>query len=139
LANPNNPTVTYLPFDEVKRLRRHLAPEVLLVLDAAYAEYMGCHDYESGIVQRKSSARTKPSGAVSLGGGVQFIDQGLGGWERRERNGMGFDQPHYRLRQAKSGRPCIRSSVQPDRVNHHVENTHLFYVFMRHRRDPTVL
>src|SRR6516162_2846680 len=49
LANPNNPTGTYLSFDEIKRLRRHLAPEVLLVLDAAYAEYVGCHDYESGI------------------------------------------------------------------------------------------
>src|SRR5215472_14701589 len=49
LANPNNPTGTYLPFDEIKRLRRHLAPEVLLVLDAAYAEYVRCDDYKSGI------------------------------------------------------------------------------------------
>jgi histidinol-phosphate aminotransferase len=49
LANPNNPTGTYLPFDEIKRLQRHLAPEVLLVLDAAYAEYVGCDDYKSGI------------------------------------------------------------------------------------------
>jgi histidinol-phosphate aminotransferase len=49
LANPNNPTGTYLPFDEIKRLHRHLAPEVLLVLDAAYAEYVHCDDYKSGI------------------------------------------------------------------------------------------
>ena len=35
LANPNNPTGTYLPFDEVKRLRAGLPPHVLLVLDAA--------------------------------------------------------------------------------------------------------
>jgi histidinol-phosphate aminotransferase len=49
LANPNNPTGTYLPFEEIKRLRRHLAPEVLLVLDAAYAEYVGRDDYKSGI------------------------------------------------------------------------------------------
>jgi histidinol-phosphate aminotransferase len=49
LANPNNPTGTYLPFDEIKRLRRHVAPEVLLVLDAAYAEYVRCDDYKSGI------------------------------------------------------------------------------------------
>jgi histidinol-phosphate aminotransferase len=34
LANPNNPTGTYLPFDEVKRLRAGLPPHVLLVLDA---------------------------------------------------------------------------------------------------------
>ncbi len=46
IANPNNPTGTYLPFDEVKRLRENLPPEVLLVLDAAYAEYVRRNDYE---------------------------------------------------------------------------------------------
>ena len=49
LANPNNPTGTYLPFDEVKRLHRGLPPHVLLVVDAAYAEYVTHNDYESGI------------------------------------------------------------------------------------------
>src|SRR5216683_2597859 len=49
LANPNNPTGTYLPFDEVKRLHSGLPPRVLLVLDAAYAEYVRRNDYESGI------------------------------------------------------------------------------------------
>ena len=49
LANPNNPTGTYIPFDEVKRLHRGLPPHVLLVLDAAYAEYVERNDYESGI------------------------------------------------------------------------------------------
>jgi histidinol-phosphate aminotransferase len=49
LANPNNPTGTYLPFDEVKRLHRGLPPRVLLVLDAAYAEYVRRNDYEAGI------------------------------------------------------------------------------------------
>lgn len=49
LANPNNPTGTYLPFDEVKRLHAGLPPHVLLVLDAAYAEYVKRNDYEAGI------------------------------------------------------------------------------------------
>jgi histidinol-phosphate aminotransferase len=49
LANPNNPTGTYVAFDEVKRLHRSLPPQVLLVLDAAYAEYVRRNDYESGI------------------------------------------------------------------------------------------
>src|SRR6266571_5351056 len=49
LANPNNPTGTYLPFDEIKRLHRALPPHVLLVLDAAYAEYVRRNDYEAGI------------------------------------------------------------------------------------------
>jgi histidinol-phosphate aminotransferase len=49
LANPNNPTGTYVPFDEVKRLHRALPAHVLLVIDAAYAEYVRRNDYESGI------------------------------------------------------------------------------------------
>ena len=49
LANPNNPTGTCLPFDEIKRLHRGLPPHVLLVLDAAYAEYVVRNDYEAGI------------------------------------------------------------------------------------------
>jgi len=50
LANPNNPTGTYVTFDEVKRLQRSLPPQgVLLVLDAAYTEYVCRNDYESGI------------------------------------------------------------------------------------------
>lgn len=49
LANPNNPTGTYLPFDEVKRLHAGLPSNVLLVLDAAYAEYVRRNDYASGL------------------------------------------------------------------------------------------
>src|ERR1700756_5010187 len=49
LANPNNPTGTYVPFDEVKRLHKGLPAHVLLVLDAAYAEYVTRNDYEAGI------------------------------------------------------------------------------------------
>ena len=49
LANPNNPTGTYLPFDEIKRLHAGLPPHVLLVLDAAYAEYVRRNDYAAGL------------------------------------------------------------------------------------------
>ena len=49
LANPNNPTGTYLPFDEVKRLQRALPTNALLVVDAAYADYVARNDYETGI------------------------------------------------------------------------------------------
>jgi histidinol-phosphate aminotransferase len=49
LANPNNPTGTYLPFSEVRRLHAGLPGNVILVLDAAYAEYVTAHDYEAGI------------------------------------------------------------------------------------------
>ncbi len=49
LANPNNPTGTYLPASEVARLRAGLRDDVLLVIDAAYAEYVTVDDYTPGI------------------------------------------------------------------------------------------
>ena len=48
LANPNNPTGTFLPFEEVKRLVAGLPSNVILVLDAAYAEYVSRNDYSAG-------------------------------------------------------------------------------------------
>ncbi len=49
LANPNNPTGTYLNLTEIKRLAAALPRHVLLVLDAAYAEYATRHDYSPGL------------------------------------------------------------------------------------------
>jgi histidinol-phosphate aminotransferase len=58
LANPNNPTGTYLPFDEIKRLRAGLPEHVLLVLDAAYSDYVSRNDYEIGIELVATSENT---------------------------------------------------------------------------------
>jgi histidinol-phosphate aminotransferase len=49
LANPNNPTGTYLPASEVARLHAGLRPDILLVIDCAYAEYVTAADYSVGL------------------------------------------------------------------------------------------
>jgi len=49
LANPNNPTGTYLSCAELGRLRLELPDNILLVIDAAYAEYMRQADYSNGM------------------------------------------------------------------------------------------
>ena len=49
LANPGNPTGTYVPVEEVRRLQAGLPKNVILVLDAAYAEYVRRNDYEAGL------------------------------------------------------------------------------------------
>lgn len=49
IANPGNPTGTYVPMQDIRRLHAALPPHVLLVLDAAYAEYVRRNDYEAGI------------------------------------------------------------------------------------------
>lgn len=48
LANPNNPTGSYLPKSELVRLRAGLPERVLLVIDSAYAEYVALDDYSDG-------------------------------------------------------------------------------------------
>jgi histidinol-phosphate aminotransferase len=49
IANPNNPTGTYLPYETIKALHAGLPAHVLLVLDGAYAEYVRANDYSSGL------------------------------------------------------------------------------------------
>lgn len=49
VANPNNPTGTYISKSEMNRLHQGLRDDILLVIDAAYAEFMTQEDYEAGI------------------------------------------------------------------------------------------
>ena len=48
VANPNNPTGSLLPQSEMERLRAGLPPDVLLLIDAAYSEYVDRPDYDAG-------------------------------------------------------------------------------------------
>ena len=54
LANPNNPTGTYLNKTELLELRKRLKKNILLVIDDAYFEYMKNSDYKSGLDLFKS-------------------------------------------------------------------------------------
>jgi histidinol-phosphate aminotransferase len=58
LANPNNPTGTYIPHEEVRRLHKGLPSTTLLVLDAAYCEYVRRNDYEAGLELVATSENT---------------------------------------------------------------------------------
>ena len=49
VANPNNPTGTYLSADEMARLHAGLPKGCILAIDAAYAEFVNRNDYESGV------------------------------------------------------------------------------------------
>lgn len=76
LANPNNPTGTILTRDEVSTLRTGLRDDVLLVIDAAYAEYVTRKDYTAGaelvhagenVVMTRTFSKIYALGAVRLG------------------------------------------------------------------------
>ena len=49
LANPNNPTGTYISKKQLLELRMRLSKKILLVVDDAYFEYMLNKDYKSGL------------------------------------------------------------------------------------------
>ena len=49
LANPNNPTGTYISEETLTKFRKELRKDILLVLDGAYAEYVTRADYRAGI------------------------------------------------------------------------------------------
>lgn len=58
ITNPNNPTGTLLPQSEIERLHRGLPANVLLVIDAAYAEYVEAADYDPGIKLANATSNT---------------------------------------------------------------------------------
>ena len=49
LANPNNPTGTYLEKKDLIKLRKKLRSNILLVIDDAYVEYIRQKNYQSGL------------------------------------------------------------------------------------------
>lgn len=49
VTNPNNPTGSYNTAAELRRLRSGLPKDCLLIIDAAYADYVERNDFESGI------------------------------------------------------------------------------------------
>ena len=56
IANPNNPTGTYLTKKELLKLRKKLNKKILLVVDDAYFEYMMNKDYSPGLNIFKNSS-----------------------------------------------------------------------------------
>ena len=66
LANPNNPTGTLIDAEELRQLRRQLPERVLLVIDAAYAEYVEDPAYSDGIDLVNESMATGSDNVVAL-------------------------------------------------------------------------
>jgi histidinol-phosphate aminotransferase len=56
IANPNNPTGTYTSRDEIARLHAGLRPDILLVLDHAYAEYIEGDAEDGGMALAESAS-----------------------------------------------------------------------------------
>ena len=70
VANPNNPTGSMLSHEEMSSLRAGLPPEVLLVIDSAYAEYVTREDYDAGVKLVDSTDNTVMTRTFSKGFGL---------------------------------------------------------------------
>ena len=78
VANPNNPTGTYIPLAELKRLRDGLPAHVLLVVDEAYVEYATAEDYESAASLVETTPNTVVLRTFSKAYGLPGLRLGYG-------------------------------------------------------------
>lgn len=78
LANPNNPTGTFIDAAEVRRLRAGLREDILLVIDAAYAEYVTRDDYDDGIDLARETMNTLALRTFSKIHGLAALRMGWG-------------------------------------------------------------
>ena len=75
LANPNNPTGTYIDGASLQRLRAGLPENVLLVIDAAYAEFVSRDDYTPGfeiVDQGNNTVMTRTFSKIFALGGLRL-------------------------------------------------------------------
>ena len=84
LANPNNPTGTYLSRTEIVNLLNKLPKHIIVVLDGAYAEYVIKDDYDSGFSLTEEFENIIMTRTFSKGFGAAGC-----------RVGMTFSNPHY--------------------------------------------
>jgi histidinol-phosphate aminotransferase len=100
LANPNNPTGSMLTSSEVRRLRKALRGDIMLVLDGAYADYVGEPDYEDGAALVEEAGNTvmirtfsKIHGLAGLRVGWGYFPAGIAEIINRIRQPNGVTQP----------------------------------------------
>lgn len=75
IANPNNPTGSMISASEMARLRAGLRDDILLVIDAAYAEYIDRNDYSTGeelVHQSENTVMTRTFSKIYAMGGLRL-------------------------------------------------------------------
>ena len=100
LANPNNPTGTYLKKNELLKLRKKLRKNILLVIDDAYDEYMKNKDYSSGLKIFKNSNNVFILRTFSKIYGLASLRIGWGYGPKRIVNAMNRIKPPFNVNSA---------------------------------------
>jgi histidinol-phosphate aminotransferase len=121
IANPNNPTGSYLSAREIDALHAGLPDHVLLVIDAAYAEYVSATDYHAGsaLVERADNVvmtRTfsKMYGLSALRLGWAYCSHGIADVLNRVRGPFNVSLPAQ-----AAGEAAVRDTEFVDRSKAH--------------------
>ena len=97
LANPNNPTGTYLNKSELIDLRKKLRKNILLVVDDAYAEYMKNKDYKSGLELFKNKQNVFILRTFSKIYGLSSLRVGWGYGHKKIIDGLNVIKPPFNI------------------------------------------
>ena len=99
IANPNNPTGTYLTKIELTELRKKLKRNILLVLDDAYFEYMKKKDYKSSLDLFKNKDNVLVIRTFSKIYGLASLRVGWGHASKKIINAMNVIKPPFNVNQ----------------------------------------
>ena len=99
IANPNNPTGTYLNKLELLELRKKLKKNILLVLDDAYFEYMKNKDYKSSLELFKNKDNVVVIRTFSKIYGLASLRVGWGHASKKIINAMNIIKPPFNVNQ----------------------------------------
>jgi histidinol-phosphate aminotransferase len=99
IANPNNPTGTYLNKLELLELRKKLRKNILLVLDDAYFEYMKNKDYKSSLDLFKNKDNVIVIRTFSKVYGLASLRVGWGYGSKKIIKAMNIVKPPFNVNQ----------------------------------------
>ena len=97
LANPNNPTGTYLTKSELIEIRKKLRKNILLVVDDAYADYMKNIDYKSGLDLFKNKENVFILRTFSKIYGLSSLRVGWGHGSKKIINALNIIKPPFNI------------------------------------------
>tara|TARA_Y100000389_G_C17460070_1_gene521010 strand:+ start:105 stop:1190 length:1086 start_codon:yes stop_codon:yes gene_type:complete len=106
LANPNNPTGTYLIKSELVELRDKLRKNILLVLDDAYAEYMINPNYTSGLDLFKNKQNVFILRTFSKIYGLSSLRVGWGYGPKKIIDGLNTIKPPFNVNEVAQKAAC---------------------------------
>ena len=124
LANPNNPTGTYLNKLELIELRKKLRKNILLVVDDAYAEYMKNIDYKSGLDLFRNKNNVFVLRTFSKIYGLSSLRIGWGYGNKKIIDALNIIKPPFNVNKAAlfAASAAVKDSAWLNKEIKHVDN-----------------